>query len=74
LRRLVRERDWEFAFKRTAMVLVIVPSVLLIGESAAESDSGGKWWPWLLAGTLWVLLAGSGSVLFWLRMIRRGHW
>jgi hypothetical protein len=74
IRRFFRERDWEFAFKRSAVVLVIVPSVLLIGEAATAAESGGTWWPCALAGTIWALLATAGSVLFWLRMISRGHW
>jgi hypothetical protein len=74
LRRLVRERDWEFAFKRFALLLVIVPSALLISAATAEADSGGTWWPWLLAGAIWLLLAGFTSAWFWQRMIRRGHW
>jgi hypothetical protein len=49
-----------------------VPSVLLIGEAAAESE--GTWWPRALAGTIWALLATVGSVLFWLRTISQGYW
>jgi hypothetical protein len=74
LRRLVREWDWESAFKRFALLLVIVPSALLISAATAEADSGGRWSPWLLAGAIWLLLAGFTSAWFWQRMIRRGHW
>ena len=74
LRRFVREQDWEFAFKRSALVLVIVPSVLLIGKAASAAEAGRPWWPWALAGAMWVLIAGLGSVLFWLRMISRRNW
>ena len=74
IRRFFRERDWELAFKRCAMVLVIVPSGLLIGEAATAAESGETWWPWALAGTIWALVATAGSLLFWLRMISRGHW
>jgi len=56
------------------MLLVIVPSVLLIGEAATAAESGASWWPWALAGTIWAVLATAGSILFWLRMISRGHW
>jgi hypothetical protein len=68
LRGFVRERDWEFAFKRFALLLVIVPSGLLIGAEPDEADSGGTWCPWLLAGGTWLLLAGCVSVWFWLRL------
>jgi uncharacterized membrane protein YdjX (TVP38/TMEM64 family) len=74
IRRFIRERDWEFNFKRSAMLLVIVPAVLLIGQAATVAESGGSWWPWGLAGTIWTVLATAGSILFWLRMINRGHW
>ncbi len=53
------------------MMLVIVPSGLLIIESA---DSGGMWWPWALAGASWAVLVTTGSVLFWVWMIKRGRW
>jgi hypothetical protein len=43
LRRFVRERDWEFAFKRSAMLLVI-PAVLLIGAAVSVGESGCTWW------------------------------
>jgi len=73
-RRFFRERDWEFIVKRSLLVLVCGPTGGLVGAASVEAESGNTWWPWLLAGVLWFILAGSASVAIWLHMIRRGVW
>ncbi|GAA0572948.1 hypothetical protein HPO96_17690 [Kribbella sandramycini] len=70
----VRGRDWEFAYTRTALLVVLVPGILIGAKAAGVAGAGAVWWPWALAGVGYVLASGGFAVWFWVWMAEGDRW